>query len=418
MIDPTIRRLHSDLRKAQRGKWALFLGAGTSYDYGIPTMTEMAELLYERMTKDKPDFGISSDSLQLLRLLILTDVEGTVQWNIEQLLTRLQQLYDAAGGGGLPFVPATASVAKKSLAAEQIKKASNELLQFMASMCELSAHEYTKRGTGSIQYLSDFISAFSAFGNSLNIFTTNIDLCIEAAIVRLSQCARRSRRSEFPLIDGFDSGLIPIFDLRNYARNISAQEDVRPVYYWKLHGSIDWTFTSPFSDDTVDATPKGDNISCDFTDESIIMRRNRDIWRQLHNCGAVSTPPDVEKCRIAIFPTPDKYWQTYTFPYMDLFEGFRRILEEVELLLVVGTSFPDQHIKSAIHSFVERDNVLLFVVDPSPSMTRDKLVSLFGEAKTIQPVISMGFKTFVEQFIHLEAGAVESEVTESGREHE
>lgn len=407
MIDASILRLHADLRKAQRGKWAAFLGAGSSYDYGIPIMSEMANILkpliegIDSVSSNDSSYGVSDETLKLLKLLVPQDIQNGTPWDLEQLLARLHQLYDATSCAGLPFTPASASIKDQLLSPENINRASNELLLFVAKMCELTAQNLVNHTKGSIEYLADFVRSFSTFGNTLKVFTTNLDLCIEAALVQLSQRARRFRRPEFLLIDGFDGGIVPTFNLRNYGRDLSTQDDVHPVYYWKLHGSIDWTFSSPLDINRVNGKNENSLDTCNFNDESIIVRRNDTRWNELHDCGALSSPPDHSKHRIVIFPTPAKYSQTYTFPYMDLFEAFRRTLEEIGLLIVVGTSFPDQHIRSAISSFCQRDNVLLYVVDPS--MTRDKLVSLFGDVKAIQPVIAMGFKAFIEQFLELES---------------
>lgn len=251
-------------------------------------------------------------------------------------------MHGASGDAGLPFSPATASIGKIPLTSDVLETASKQLLLFMANRCELSASKQANHGTGSIEYLSDFILPFSAFGNSLKVFTTNIDLCFEAAMVRLSQRPRLSPRPDLILVDGFDTGLITTFDLRNYRREFPLRNDLRPVYYWKLHGSIDWTFSSPI--DVIDVNNNAErlHVTPTFSDESIIVRRLEDKkWEELYNCGALSSPVDSCKERIVVFPTPAKYLQTYTFPYMDLFEAFRRTLEEIELLIMIGTSFPD-----------------------------------------------------------------------------
>jgi thiamine pyrophosphate-dependent acetolactate synthase large subunit-like protein len=85
---------------------------------------------------------------------------------------------------------------------------------------------------------------------------------------------------------------------------------------------------------------------------------------------------------------------------MDLYEAFRRTLQEAEFLLAVGTSFPDKHINSAIKAFLRRDNTHLYLVDPnlSPEVLHERL----GEHDTIKPVIKMGFKEFVEALERLE----------------
>jgi thiamine pyrophosphate-dependent acetolactate synthase large subunit-like protein len=91
----------------------------------------------------------------------------------------------------------------------------------------------------------------------------------------------------------------------------------------------------------------------------------------------------------------------------------KRTLEEIELLICIGTSFPDQHIRSAIRSFVERDNTLLFVVDPQGKS--DNLKSLFGVSRSVQPVISMGFSPFVKEFKSLDAMPDTTKTTEGAQ---
>ena len=48
MSEDAIKNFHTDLRKS-KGKFAVFLGAGSSYDYGIPTMDEMAQILRQQI---------------------------------------------------------------------------------------------------------------------------------------------------------------------------------------------------------------------------------------------------------------------------------------------------------------------------------------------------------------------------------
>jgi NAD-dependent SIR2 family protein deacetylase len=397
MPDLPIVRLHDELRKAARGQWAVFLGAGSSYDFGIPTMLEMAERLKTILTDAERAPALSATSVEVLRAVI-PDAAGTARrWDVEQLLTRLYQVYEALHGGDMPFASVSAYIGERLLSPQQLQQTEQELLSLMAGMCELDSYASSGHGGGSVEYLANFITSFSAFGDCLNVFTTNIDQCFEAATVRLSQRPRRERRAEFRLVDGFDTGLVPTFDLGNY-RTSAERHGVRPVFYWKLHGSIDWTFSSSVAasgNSRTDTAP--DPV---FDDSSIIMRRNDQLWSKLHSCGAVNTPPDANRRRIAIFPTPAKYSQTYTFPYMDLFEAFRRTLEQTQILVVVGTSFPDQHIRSAVRSFCERDNTLLFVIDPC--VTEGALTSVLGQSKSIQPIISKGFADFIEEFQELE----------------
>ncbi len=67
LINAYILRLHNDLRKAHRGKWAVFIGAGATYDYGIQTMTEMAATLNEIVLENKPNSGLFSRNPEVTR---------------------------------------------------------------------------------------------------------------------------------------------------------------------------------------------------------------------------------------------------------------------------------------------------------------------------------------------------------------
>lgn len=395
MADSPVLHLHNSLRQAKE-RWAIFLGAGSSYDYGIPTMVEIANILRQIIKEDKPAHGISKPTLHLLRELC-PESDGAADWNIEDLLTRLYQLLDATASPHAGFAAVATTVGETSVDSEAIRKAADELTRFMAKMCDLASLKHTSHGTGRVDYLADFFVAMATFGSSTNrlirAFTTNVDLCVEAAMVRLSQRARSDRRPDIVLVDGFDSSILPTFNMGCYTRP-SAALNRCALYYWKLHGSVDWTYAQPLN------TPEG-GADEGLSDQSIIVRRiDSKLWGDLAGCGALQARA-AEDQPIVIFPTPAKYSQTYTFPYMDMFEAFRRTLEEVELLICVGTSFPDQHIRSAVRSFVERDNTLLFVVDPQ--VTDENLRTFFGQSRSVQPVIGMGFEEFVKEFTTLEA---------------
>ena len=411
MADSPVLNLHNSLRQAKE-RWAVFLGAGASYDYGIPTMGEIAEILRGQIRDNKPDHGITKPTLDLLKTLCPEDKKTPANWNIEDLLTRLSQLLDAAGAGHAAFAPVTTAVGESEIPSTAIRQASEELIGFMAEMCDLSSCKYANHGTGKVDYLADFFLAMASFGKPANklirVFSTNIDLCVEAALVRLSQRPRADRRPDVVLVDGFESAILPTFNMGCYRREMASFGERCAIYYWKLHGSIDWTYSQAIG---ADGSGEGEAA---YSDQSIIVRRvDRGLSDNLANCGALSAKQPNANKRIVIFPTPAKYFQTYTVPYMDLFEAFRRTLEEIELLICIGTSFPDQHIRSAIRSFVERDNTLLFVVDPQ--VKSDNLKSLFGVSRSIQPVISMGFSQFVQEFKALDTMPGTTKTTEGAQ---
>jgi hypothetical protein len=199
MADSPVLNLHNSLRQA-RDRWAVFLGAGASYDYGIPTMKEIADILRVLIQANTPKHGITEPTLKLLRMLCPDDVKSPdACWNIEELLTRLYQVLDAASAGSV-FAPVTTTIGASAISGEVIYNASEELIQFMAEMCDLSSHQVVNHGPGKVDYLADFFLAMASFGKPANrlmrVFSTNIDLCVEAAIARLSQRAEVVKPNE------------------------------------------------------------------------------------------------------------------------------------------------------------------------------------------------------------------------------
>jgi hypothetical protein len=71
----------------------------------------------------------------------------------------------------------------------------------------------------------------------------------------------------------------------------------------------------------------------------ICRNLDNDTLKKFQNAGAISKEVKFDNLKTMIFPTPSKYSQAFNNPYMDLYQAFRRTLEMIELLLVVGTSF-------------------------------------------------------------------------------
>jgi hypothetical protein len=316
-----------------------------------------------------------------------------LEWNLEDLLTRLFQIRSAIQATG-NFSKNEIKVGELILTEKDIAFAEKKLLDFLVKCLRLDGEDDLLRERGSVEYIGRFIQLMGEFTNAIRIFTTNNDLCIEAAIAWLSQQRKINPKKNFRLIDGFSHGLVPTFAMENFAVEQPKDANLVPVYLWKVHGSIDWVYTNP---------PKtnGNQKDNEFGDESVVCKKVSDeTWKQLIAAGALKQDISNDAFKIMIFPTPSKYSETYSSPYMDLYEAFRRTLQEAEFLLAVGTSFPDRHINSAIKAFLRRDNTHLYLVDPN--LCHEELHNRLGEHDTIKPVIKMGFKGFVEALEQLE----------------
>lgn len=406
-----VEYFYSDLTKLKEGKLAILLGAGASYDYGIPTMHEIAQVLARKLSSPDPDSYFSEESRTVLRaiaglsLFDTTRDTDTVNWNAEDLLTRLYYLEETLSDTG-PFPTAETQISGQSVTREQVIKAQEELTSFLAECLRLDS-EIISRGDRDITYLADFLEFIGRFHRTILIFTTNNDLCLEAAVTQLAHRQQSPQRKEFYLVDGFSTGLLPSFSISNYTLTMPESPERVRVCLWKLHGSIDWTYSNRFSGDWNPADAENPT----FGDHSVICRRSEHLWNALHHARVIATKaPD--RTRIMIFPSPVKYSQSYTNPYMDLYQAFRRTLEAIEVLLVVGTSFPDAHINSAIKVFLRRKESVMYVVDPN--LSDHKVKSILGDHSSIQSVINLGFREFVRQLVEIETGT--QEVSEPAKE--
>lgn len=417
-MNELIETFYSDLRKAKEGKFAIFLGAGSSYDYGIPTMEEMATMLLDGFKSKEKTTVFDEKSKEVLRAILglseekksekKSSAEQTQKWNIEDLLTRLQRIIDATEEDNPNFSDVTASIAGKTFSKEEILFAESKLVEFMVGCYQLDAAKKTTHGDKSVEYLSNFLEFIGEFHNSISIFTTNNDLCIEAAIMRLSQRQRGLKKKEFYLVDGFSHGILPTFSISNFSQMSLSSSNKVVVYLWKLHGSIDWIFCNPI-DQSQSQHPRGDSNTQKhvFNDESIICRNiDRNCLKKFQDACALSKDIVFDNAKIMIFPTPSKYSQTFNSPYMDLYQAFRRTLEDIELLLVIGTSLPDGHVNSAIKSFLSRDSSIIYIVDPN--LKKEDACKRLGDCKGIQPIIQFGFKDFISEMRKIEASKEEN----------
>ncbi len=404
-MNDNINTFYSDLRKIQEGKFAIFLGAGASYDYGIPTMDEMASMLIKELQSSKKGGFFDEKAVEVICAISgiskekksgteSTEKDNQAKWNIEDLLTRLQHILDATHDKNSLFPGVTTVINEKNFSKEDFQSAESRLIEFMVSCYQLDVSKKTSHGDKSVEYLSNFLELVGEFHNSISIFTTNNDLCVEAAMMRLSQRQKSLRKKEFYLVDGFSHGILPVFSIANFSLIPSTTTNRVVVYLWKLHGSIDWIFCNPISPTESQAGHGDAHNNYNLNDDSIICRNlDSDTLKKFQDAGAISRGVAFDNLKTMIFPTPSKYSQAFNNPYMDLYQAFRRTLEMIELLLVAGTSFPDTHINSAIKAFLGRDNSMMYVVDPS--LKKDGLCKVLGECDGAQPIIQMGFKTFV-----------------------
>lgn len=197
--------------------------------------------------------------------------------------------------------------------------------------------------------LINFFNRKVSDGNKLSIATTNYDTLIEEA----------ATKGSYTIFDGFTFSDTPIFDAKmfdwNFVKdvpNIKTQEviyDKKVMNLLKIHGSLTWK-----KDDKVRTV------------------------RRVSKSANLDSP-------LLIFPSTNKYEQSYRAPYSDLFYKFRELLNRPRTLLVtVGFSFGDAHIFEMVNDALRHNDGLsmLFTnysIDSDESSNLGKLKQLIDE---------------------------------------
>lgn len=171
--------------------------------------------------------------------------------------------------------------------------------------------------------------------NKLSIVTTNYDTLIEDAADDMN----------YTVFDGFSFSRIPTFDddmfewhLSKHVSNVKTRENIykkQVIDLLKIHGSLTWRRSAG-----------GKNI----------IRLNKQAPGQA----------------IMIFPSSDKYMQSYEEPYFELFARFQDLLKRPNTLLITtGFSFADNHISRMIIQAISHNSGLSTLIsdyslDPDP----------------------------------------------------
>lgn len=172
-----------------------------------------------------------------------------------------------------------------------------------------------------IKMLSDRIVA----PNKLSVATTNYDTLFEEA----------ATAQGYSIIDGFSYDSDPTFDADNFEWNLvrdipnlatsELEYKKQVINLIKLHGSLTW----------------------EQTEDGAVHRREK---------SAVTKP-------LMIFPSSDKYMQSYKEPYFDLFSKFQELLSRPNTLLIAnGFSFGDNHISQMVHHAIMHNGGLSVMI--------------------------------------------------------
>ena len=242
------------------------------------------------------------------------DSNGVLIWDLEKLLDQAHR-----------------NKVKDSSLENDIKT----IKQFLIQKCTLDI-------AGSDTHLSFLrkITKRKMKDSRVKIFTINYDTIWEQA----------GNEDGFTIIDGFGYTNPRTFNGRMFDYDIVIREGSRIkeedsfipklFHLYKVHGSLDWY----------------------KNEEGEIVQKELDLNDNTKNLSDIIT-----KNRLTVFPSDNKYEQSYEQPYFEMMSRFQRALRtENTLLITIGFSFLDRHISSVIEESLKYNTSLsLIIIDPS-----------------------------------------------------
>ncbi|NPU88336.1 MAG: hypothetical protein HPY87_00100 [Fervidobacterium sp.] len=235
---------------------------------------------------------------------------------------------------------------------EKCRKFIKEVKKLIKRECTL---KYDKDVFKHGEFLSKILSVRSQKNERLKIFTANYDTLFEQA----------ASKEKIIVIDGFsyteprsfeDSFFDYDFVVRDNVRKLAEPVLVDSVIHlYKLHGSIDWFYSR--EDDEANNSKGG----------------HKDTNRIRVTKGGRNSNADTDDF-VMIYPATAKFEQTFTHPFFELYSRFMAELKKKNtVLIVIGFSFGDEHIKNAIYNAMKQNRSLkLVIVDPCILDTKQK----------------------------------------------
>lgn len=309
------------------------LGAGISYDAGIPLMNALTDRVME--------LAANSAHMPLLEALAAELPKNT---HIEHLLSHLGD-YTALGNRSRSQ---KVIIAETEYTIEKLEAAHTEILKYISDTVRWgyrAAKDKTPAVVGShenpmvsVDYHLAFVSALIGKRQAgldsrrppIRFFTTNYDTLLEDALAL--GC--------YSYWDGFSGGSVAF---RNHRYGDTEPATGYRAHVIKLHGSIDWHL--------------GDNGK---------------VWRVRDK----DTYP-TRAGRVLIYPQATKYIATQRDPFAAQFDIFRRTLSNGSdnVLAICGYSFGDEHINQEIE---------FALASPTSKTT---ILAFCGEFDSIPPVL-------------------------------
>ncbi len=330
----------------KRNEIIMLLGAGASVEAGIPDSDNMVGEIESLVSGDDFKWNRYKELYRYIRssIFFADGLQGIfdekVPFNIERLVNVLEELQKKERHALYPFVgawnPKLQELAGTNF--ENVCGFRDEIIQILRNKW-VALPEKEKA-----EYYSGLLRFQNEYEYPLRVFSLNYDLCVENTFgLEKVQRGFSERKWDWRLFD-------------------ETSDDPLPILLYKLHGSMDWSFTDngtvTYSDTT--STIKSENIAL-------------------------------------IFGT--SYKLQYVDPFLFLAYELRRwTLDTARIIVCIGYGFKDDHINGILKQSLRqnRDRKILAVIGPNNQDDRKQHISELLNVKDDQIEIrACGAKKFL-----------------------
>ena len=288
----------------------ILLGAGCSFAAGIPTSDKMLIELHDLLNKHENWKEFHPLYCCLRGLILHADaMQGKFNesFNIERLVAALGEIDHREQNVLNPFIGSLHNdlqqVAGKNF--ELVRTFRQRIVERLKNWVQIERYEKAA-------YYGSLYDFADLYNQALRVFTLNYDLCLE-----------ENTPSGKTLERGFDRST-HLWDWRLFEKD----NDPPSIYYYKMHGSINWL-------------------------------RDKGQGNVVKEIQSTPDEPDL------IFGTVNKLYPND--PYLFYAYEFRQYSLMARVILIIGYSFSDDHINRILRQALENDPARrLIAVMPKP----------------------------------------------------
>ena len=297
-------------------KIGLFLGAGASVPFGMPT----TEGLRSKIQK----FGSVSREEEVLQSFLTNPKYPDIEYVLQAVSDVIK--FSRSRGGDFFFSHGSGSLRFDSGTLD-FNQFINKVVQVEADLEGYIYENYRWKSSYKPQVKEIYDEIFSFLksnSDSIRIFTTNYDRIIEEFC---------HSRGHYRLVDGFERNPTHS-EISKWTGNfeVDNRDGITNVYLYKLHGSLNWK---------------------EHEDHGIIKTNEE------------SKSPDSNfKRNLVVMPTLSPKEEEEVEPFSSIISEFEKNMMKLDGLIVIGFSFRDQGINRIFNKFIQSGKALV-VLSPS-----------------------------------------------------